>query len=311
MKVTNTALVFALLQGANAFILPNQNKFSESFVALGSEFSQPEVTVSQNIAAPPDSQGVSSALRKKVSSGGFRARADGSRAVIVQGGSLRTWSFTTPQIERVQVILTTEGRPLNTDIDLWQGPDNTPQKMAVYVEDGALRPFNSIIETPRGENAIAIRNTASMEYPLLATVEAGISDAYTGADKLADSSTSRIIQGGAIKTYSFGAPVGSIQILMTTDGRPLNARIELLQGPNTNKQVIDLYTEDGLERPFYTIIETPGSGNVVRIINTATLEYPLRSAVEPFSVEPGYDDISGGWDQTNDSSFFFLGGPGR
>jgi hypothetical protein len=194
---------------------------------------------------------------------------------------------------------------LNADIDLWQGPDNTPQKMAVYVEDGSLRPFNAIVETPRGQNTIAVLNTASMEYPLSATVAAAGANSEPVVDNAGVT-----IQGGAIKTYSFGAPVGSVQILLRTDGRPLNARLELLQGPNNNKQVIDLYTEDGLDRPFYAIIETPGSGNVIRIVNTATMEYPLTCSVDPYSVEPGFDDseADGGWEKSNDASFFFLGG---
>jgi hypothetical protein len=303
MKITSTVLALALVQSANAFLAPKPTSFNHALA------SSPEsINVGERVSAIND-QGTGTGLRT-TSGPGSKSSDKAFRPVTVQGGSLRTWSFTTPNVERVQVVLKTEGRPLNSDIDLWQGPDNTPQKMAVYIEDGALRPFNSVIETPRGQNAIAIRNTASMEYPLSASVEAGISDSYGGADKLADADNGRVIQGGAIKTYSFGSPVGSVQILLKTDGRPLNARIELLQGPNNNKQVVDIYTEDGMERPFYAVIETPGSGNVVRLINTATMEYPLTASVEPFSVEPGFDDNAneGAWDQTNDASFFFLGG---
>jgi hypothetical protein len=203
--------------------------------------------------------------------------------ITVQGGSLKTWSLKSPVIERVQVNLKTDGRPLNADIDLWHGPDNTPQKIAVYIEDGKARPFNAVIETPRGQNAVRIRNTATMEYPMKAIVETD--DEGFVAERPVDPSNSQIVQGGAVKTYTFAATVGSIAVLMQTDGRPLNARIELLQGPNNNKQVIDIYTEDGILRPFYAVIQTPGSGHVVRVVNTATMEYPLMCSVEPYEVE--------------------------
>jgi hypothetical protein len=200
--------------------------------------------------------------------------------ILVQGGSLRTWSYRSPAVEQVQVVLSTEGRPLDADIELWHGPDNTPVKMRVYVENGQLRPFSAVIETPRGPNTVAIRNIGQIEFPIAANVIAEDVDMPSG-DAVSSSMT---VQGGALRTYPFDPSVDSVEVLIKTDGRPLNARIELLQGPNNNKQVIELYTEDGCDRPFFCILETPGSGNVVRIVNTSPVEFPMAASVVPHSI---------------------------
>jgi len=201
-------------------------------------------------------------------------------AILVQGGSLRTWSYRSPAVEQVQVVLSTEGRPLDADIELWHGPDNTPCKMRVYVENGQLRPFSCVIATPRGPNTVSIRNIGQMEFPIAADVYAN--DVENPSVDTINSATT--IQGGALRTYPFDPLVNSVEVLLRTDGRPLNARIELLQGPNNNKQVIELYTEDGCDRPFFCILETPGSGNVVRLVNTSPVEFPMAASVVPHSI---------------------------
>jgi len=209
--------------------------------------------------------------------------------IIVQGGSLRTCAFD-EAINRVSVLLKTEGRPLNANIDLWQGPDNTPHKMSVYLEDGSKRPFRAIVETPGSSNAVSIRNTAQLEYPLTAGLEA-----ETGESPIPMATSDyRIVQGGAVYTLPFAPEVKSIKVSLKTDGRPLNARVELLQGPNNNKQILEVYTEDGLQRPMNLILDSPGVGNVVRIVNTATVEFPLSAALEPYIIDSSInDEISG------------------
>ena len=108
---------------------------------------------------------------------------------------------------------------------------------------------------------------------------------------LEEMSRPKTIQGGMVSTYPFLPHVESVQILMKTDGRHLQARIELLQGPNNYKQVLEVYSSDGLKRPFFAVLETPGTGNVVRIANQNPVEYPILACVEPYMVaEPGSEE---------------------
>lgn len=214
--------------------------------------------------------------------------------IRVDGGSIRTWKYMSPNVEQVQVLLTTEGRPLDADVELWNGPGNIPAKMRVYVEDGQLRPFKAVIATPRGPSTVAIQNVGELEFPF---------DAQVVAENVANPSpecreSAKNLQGGATRSYQFEAAVDSVQVLLFSEGMPLNARIELIQGPNNNRQVIELYTDDGADRPFFCFIETPGPGSVVRVINTAPLAYPLKTGVIPHSVGQGspyeesfFDDV--------------------
>jgi len=205
----------------------------------------------------------------------------------IQGGALKTWSFPDPNVDSVQVFMKTEGTPLTANVELWHGPDSTPHKMAVYLEDGDFRPFSAVIATPRfNANSVSIRNTQTLEYPIEAAVEPDY-ESLEDITRNIGEDIPKVMQGGAIHTVPFPPSVASVAVLLRTDGRPLNARLELLQGPNNNKQVVEVYTEDGIEHPFFAVIETPGIGNVVRIVNTGTVEFPITAVVEPYTVERG------------------------
>jgi hypothetical protein len=298
MKIYANLLALSAITGASAFVVqpsafaPTSLKASYSYTGDLNTGTQSKVGVDTPVNPGTTTSSIVASDASTVVS--TEEMWDQLSTITVQGGSLRTCSFE-EGVERVEVFLKTEGRPLNANVELWQGPDNSPQKMSVYLEDGSLRPFRCTVECPGSSNAIAIRNTGQMEFPLTAGIEADFGEDGSGSpsDVLSATSGSRTIQGGAVYTTPFAPAVQSVQVMLKTDGRPLNARVELLQGPNNNKQVMEIYTEDGCERTFYCIIDTPGTGNVVRIVNTATIEFPLTACVEPYIVdEAAVDDES-------------------
>ena len=196
-------------------------------------------------------------------------------------------------------------------VELWQGPDNVPQKVAVYVEDGRARPFRCFFATPYSGNSISIRNTNTLEYPLQAVLEGGkvgMDDPETKAKmERIQTAKPKMCQGGAVISERFEPDVQSVQVFLQSEGRPLQCRIELIQGPNNVKQVMEVYTEEGSVRPFYAIIETPGYGTgVVRIKNTSTMEFPFTTIVQPWDIGMPDDDFDAR--STGGSPFFEISG---
>jgi hypothetical protein len=117
----------------------------------------------------------------------------------------------------------------------------------------------------------------------------------------------KICQGGATITERFNPDVQSVQVFLQSEGRPMECRIELIQGPNNVKQVMEVYTEEGSIRPFYAIIETPGYGTgVVRIINSSTMEFPFTATVQPWDIGLPDDDFDAR--STGGSPFFEISG---
>lgn len=236
----------------------------------------------------------------------------------IQGGALRTWSF--DKADRLIVGISSDDRTLQNDVlahegrhmkcllELCEGPDNTPFRLEVVSGKGKLRPFKAVIETPKGYGSLFLRNIGDLEFPITANVGA----AHTGGggpfmdldEDIYDMRAPEMLQGGgSIISFPLDPQVRSAKVQLRTDGRPLNAKIELIQGPNTIRYSIDLYNEDGNLRQFYTVISTPNAGNVIRIVNTAPVEYPLTVAVEPFEIEDKVIEIV-----TGEKPLFKVGG---
>ena len=218
----------------------------------------------------------------------------------IQGNkALKTWSITNEDVERVQVLMKNDGTPLTGLVEVWAGPDSTPQRIQVKSDNGAQYPFSAVLEVPSEHNTVGIRNMGTMEFPMGAVVVADVEDAMAGGNKVAG--TGAIVQTlddlgfhvpingeNAMESFRFEKHVESVQVLLQTDGRPLHARIELVQGPNDSKQTIDVFSENGETQPFFAVIDTHGS-STVRVINTApSLVFPLTAVVEPYMVDETY-----------------------
>merc|ERR1712129_576536 len=120
------------------------------------------------------------------------------------GNTRKTWSFNNLAKDRVQVALTSEGRPVNADIQLWLGPDWTPFSLKAYSEDEF--PFNAASNYAKGAMALL-----PQEIPA--------------------TSTAVRVDGGALRSFPLDPECEQLEVVLNTDGKQLNARIELLNAP--------------------------------------------------------------------------------
>lgn len=92
---------------------------------------------------------------------------------IFQGGSRHTYD----NYGSSQTFVETDGRPLHVEMELYDGPNNTPTRVKMYSEDGRQRPMNILTDTANGNGynygrggTVSIRNVGSMEFPINAGV---------------------------------------------------------------------------------------------------------------------------------------------
>ncbi|KAL7542013.1 hypothetical protein ACHAXR_011445 [Thalassiosira sp. AJA248-18] len=257
----------------------------------------------------------------------------------IQGGSRSTY-----QSSGGQTFVETDGRPLNVEMELWEGPNNTPTRVKMYSEDGRQRPMNILTNNDNGYGrggTTSVRNVGSMEFPMRASVSGnggmmggpmgggygmdmmggggygygapispigdtmmapsgmrphGSSNPYGDRSPRPSNSRGETVQGGALKTFSLPSHVNAAQVTITSDGLPVNAKVELWGTASHIKQLAEVYNDNGQTRPFAAIIDVPGGENTIAVRNTGPMEYPIRVVVEPVHQDMGGMGMDGGMD---------------
>jgi len=221
---------------------------------------------------------------------------------IEGGGTVRTWDIP-PETERLQYVLETNGRPLKAKVELWEGPVRLLHSMDVNLEDGSQTPYKGMLAFPKGQKALKISTTGSQEFPCTFGAEVPSLDRtkqlVAFQQDVWESNPKHTMQGtvsesglGAVKAFPISDNIESVQIMWwskDTGKRSCKSKIEVLQGPNSIRQVFDLHCE-GSTQPYHAIIETPGTGWTIRMWSKSPMEYPHEIVVEPHTVSDAGDN---------------------
>jgi hypothetical protein len=200
--------------------------------------------------------------------------------VRVEGQSRRTFDFSDITQEVIQLGVTSTGRPMNAEMEVWIGPDWTPYKLKCYSEDGRDFPVQALIGTRNKVAQLEVRNTGGQEYPITAACSYATDDLCEARAKIPEFSEARMVQGGAVYTVPVDGSKSQVRVMLNSDTRQLDARVELLNGPNNVKQVFEVFTNNGVLNSMYVVFDFPqGSGYTVRVVNQATIEFPAYAYI--------------------------------
>jgi hypothetical protein len=98
--------------------------------------------------------------------------------------------------------------------------------------------------------------------------------------------------GGSVRYFNIPDNVESCQMVLWSRDlgkRTVKAKIEVLQGPNSIRQLYNLHC-GGSTQPYHCVIPTPGTGWTIRVIATNYMEFPFEAVVVPYEE---LDDVDG------------------
>jgi len=215
--------------------------------------------------------------------------------IRIEGQTRHTIAFQDRSKNTVQIAMKSPNdRPIQSEVNLWLGPDYTPYSLKCKSENGNEYPIQTLIGTKGYAVNVELKNTGAYNFPINTAASYAIGDLEESvAGIVNENQGNTYIDGGAIRMYPFSAKVDQLQILMKTDGNQLKAKIELLNGPNNVKQEYEVYASSGDVTSLFLVFDTPGSGNSIRVKNLATQEYPLDFYWRASKTGTG-DDVNGG-----------------
>lgn len=199
----------------------------------------------------------------------------------VQGTSRTTIDFNDPSQDVAQIYMESEGRPIKADCQVWIGPDWTPMKLNIYSEDGRLRPVQTLVGTRYKMANIDVHNAGNIAFPLMAGGKYASAEQCKTRSDILSAGLSHYVEGGAIFSKPITGGAKKVLVVLHTDTRQLNAKVELLCGPNNMKQEYEIFTNNGELNSLYIIFETPDFGTTVRIKNLAPHEFPCKAYIVP------------------------------
>jgi hypothetical protein len=219
------------------------------------------------------------------------------------GGTVRTWDIP-PDAERLSYYIRTNGRPLKALVELWVGPIRRIHSVNIESEDGDATPYRAMLKFKPGTKTLKISTTGSHEFPLEFGAEVPnanrMKETWAATQKVFDTSPKTTVQGGSteggggsIRYFNIPDDVETTQIVLWSRDigkRTVKAKIEVLSGPNSVRQLYELHC-GGSTQPYHAIIPTPGPDSTIRIIATNYMEFPFHAVVTPYEVAGDvYDD---------------------
>jgi len=121
---------------------------------------------------------------------------------------------------------------------------------------------------------IEVRNVGEYEFPFKAASNYAAGTMATVPQEIPSTTTATRVDGGALRSFPLDPSVQQLEVVLNTDGRQLNARVELLNAPNNPKQTFEIFTNNGELNSLVVCFNTPDAGNTVRIVNLAPVEFP-------------------------------------